>query len=755
MPVILYGQTTTISIGNVTANPGDIIDIPVDVSNFTDIGAISLYIGYDPAVLSFQGLTNVNPQAAGLSGNAMTNPDQLAIAWFANPPAYANIASGKLMDLQFTYIGGSCDLTFNAGCEIVNSILAIVPVNYSDGSVAPNIQSTSVSIGSVSAIVGSEILIPVDVVDFIDIGAITFFITFDESVLTFVGLENIHSDLPGIQGNAMINPTRVGIVWSANPPSYLNLASDKLFDLKFVYHGGSCALGFTDDCDVTDSGLIPVPISYYGGSVSQDVSVVTAALGNVMGTIGHEILVPIDVSNFTDVAAMTFYVGYDPAVISFVGLANVDPILSGIYGNNMTGLDQIAVVWTATPPFYLTFSGKLCDLKFMYHGGNCSLPFNPGCEVTNSSLVPLPVMYSDGSVTPTLDITTISIGTVFSNTGLETNVAVNAKDFLDVGAMTLFIEYDPAALSFVGLNNIHAQLSGIAANVMTGPDRIAIAWSATHPNFANIADDKLFDLKFVFNGGDGNLDFGSGCELTNSILAIIPTSLLAGGVFEPVYMSLNVLLEGPFNGTCLNCGINGLVPLCQSYNCFPWNYAGVENVPAISNPNIVDWVLVEVRETSGAAATATPEKSIAMQAGFVLNDGTIVGHETLTPIRFDMVVEDDMYVVIKHRNHLGIMSSVPLVKSGGIYTYDFTSSATKAYGFNSQVEVITGKWAMPAGDGDANGTVDVDDKISFWKVSAGKAGYLLGDFNMDGQVNNSDKIDIWIHNSGLNCMVPE
>ncbi len=73
-------------------------------------------------------------------------------------------------------------------------------------------------------------------------------------------------------------------------------------------------------------------------------------------------------------------------------------------------------------------------------------------------------------------------------------------------------------------------------------------------------------------------------------------------------LDLTVFLEGPFNtssfemNTTLNQGT--LIPLNQPYNTAPWNYNGTENVTNIP-PDIVDWVLVELRETSGGPETAT------------------------------------------------------------------------------------------------------------------------------------------------------
>jgi hypothetical protein len=435
-------------------------------------------------------------------------------------------------------------------------------------------------------------------------------------------------------------------------------------------------------------------------------------------------------------------------------LENIDPAVSGINANTLTNPDQIVVVWTASPPNYLNFTGKLFDLKFTYNGGTGDLTFDPGCEVSNSMLVTLAVTYFDGSVSQATDVTSITIDTVFSDPGFEVLVPVTTIDFLDIGAMTLYIGYDPAALSFIGLENIHPQLAGIVANTMTGPDQIGIAWTASPPFYANIANDKLFDLKFVFNGGDGSLPFNPGCELTNSLLNIVPVSLFDGGVFAPVYLNLTAFLEGPFNGVDLNNSVNGILPLNQSYQGVPWYYPGQENVPAIPDPDIVDWILIELRESSGDASTASSNTRVATQAGFIFRDGTIVGHATLTPIRFDIVLTDNLYAIIWHRNHIGIMSANPLVESVGIYTYDFTTAGDKAYGADSQTEVSPGVWAMISGDGNSNGQINMDDKNNVWSVTVGQAGYLQADYNMDGQVDNQDKVEYWIINNGSNCKVP-
>jgi hypothetical protein len=88
-------------------------------------------------------------------------------------------------------------------------------------------------------------------------------------------------------------------------------------------------------------------------------------------------------------------------------------------------------------------------------------------------------------------------------------------------------------------------------------------------------------------------------------------------------LDIKVFLEGPFNGINMNTDLIGLndFPLSQPYNTAPWNYEGTESV--ISVPaNIVDWVLIELRDAT-AAATATASTRIARQAAFLMNDGSI------------------------------------------------------------------------------------------------------------------------------------
>jgi hypothetical protein len=198
----------------------------------------------------------------------------------------------------------------------------------------------------------------------------------------------------------------------------------------------------------------------------------------------------------------------------------------------------------------------------------------------------------------------------------------------------------------------------------------------------------------------------------------------------------------------------GIIPLAQPYNTTPWNYEGTESVVAIPNSNIVDWVLLELRETTGDVTAATPATMVSRKAGFILKDGTIVSTNGSSPVNFSVSVTNNLFLVIYHRNHLGIISSLPVPMVSDSYVYDFSTSVDKAFGgFNGHKEIAPGIWGMASGDGRCDGEINNQDKNDVWKIQNGNSGYLPGDLNLDGQVNMNDKTVYWKLNSGKCSMI--
>ncbi len=226
---------------------------------------------------------------------------------------------------------------------------------------------------------------------------------------------------------------------------------------------------------------------------------------------------------------------------------------------------------------------------------------------------------------------------------------------------------------------------------------------------------------------------------------------------DPNYtMNVTAFIRGAWNtGTQLmnttSGGINNILPLNQPYNDAAFdNYNGGESVPAgffASHTNIVDWVLLDFRKpASGLPADANISSSIGRKAAFLLNNGTIVNLDGVTPVSVAINKQGAGYVVLKHRNHLGVMSNQLPSNAAGTYTNDFSSLA----GYYDNPSIVSdpaqllpasapAKYGMWAGNANKDATVNAGD-VGLVKANANVTltGYVFGDVNMDGTVNAGD-----------------
>lgn len=223
---------------------------------------------------------------------------------------------------------------------------------------------------------------------------------------------------------------------------------------------------------------------------------------------------------------------------------------------------------------------------------------------------------------------------------------------------------------------------------------------------------------------------------------------------DPKYtFNVTALIRGAWNsGTQLmNTTINNILPLSQPYNDPAFNnYSGTELVgPGFfsANPNIVDWILVDFRKpTSGLPANADFSSSIGRKAAFLLNNGTVVDLDGSTPVNFDISKQGAGFVVLKHRNHLGIMSTSLPSNALGTYQNDFktlTNIYTNPALISDPAQFLPGsvpsKYGMWAGNANKDITVNAGD-VGLVKANANLTltGYVYGDVNMDGTVNAGD-----------------
>ncbi len=103
------------------------------------------------------------------------------------------------------------------------------------------------------------------------------------------------------------------------------------------------------------------------------------------------------------------------------------------------------------------------------------------------------------------------------------------------------------------------------------------------------------------------------------------------------------------------------------------------------------------------------------------------------------------YIVVKHRNALETWSSFPQSFSANSLAYDFTSSASQAYGNN--LKLINGKWCIFGGDVNQDGFIESDDVNLVYTANVfGVTGNSLTDLNGDSFTEIDDLNIVFINN---------
>lgn len=159
-----------------------------------------------------------------------------------------------------------------------------------------------------------------------------------------------------------------------------------------------------------------------------------------------------------------------------------------------------------------------------------------------------------------------------------------------------------------------------------------------------------------------------------------------------------------------------------------------ENLPE----NTVDWLLLEFR-------TAPAAPAMFRQAVLLRNDGTITDVNGALPAFEETDLPSGAYyIIVRHRNHLAVMSAAPVLLSASTPLYDFTTGNEKVYlqfgaEYGGLIQVDTSVWAIPAGDIDSNGVITEWDRDEA-KKSSGTLGYVIPDVSLDGIVNAIDRI---------------
>lgn len=355
-PIIMKSQNATATIGNVFSCAGDTVFAPVDVTNFINVGAMTIYIGYDTNAAKFLSLQNINSAIPGGVSSYAVN-GQVGIV-YSNPNPFS-ITSGKLFDLRFRFFGDSTLLPFNPGTEIADPDLQIIPLDTYSGSIK----------------ISFELISQPDSVQSYPDNDVIFRVT-SLGIPDYQWQENRGSGFIDLQNNQ----------------TYSGVNNDTLtvHDVPLSYNGYTyrCVLSAGNCTVISDTALLEVALAYPA-----------ATLGLTNSCPETTVLEPLFVGDFFDVVEFTFNISFDTTYLTFQELQNVHPdILPGNFTTsplvNPTG---ITIHWEYNNPVSIS-SGKLFDLEFSYKSLDHTLIFEAGSEVLNSSFNHIDITLTNGHI---------------------------------------------------------------------------------------------------------------------------------------------------------------------------------------------------------------------------------------------------------------------------------------------------------------------------------------------------------------------
>ncbi len=212
-------------------------------------------------------------------------------------------------------------------------------------------------------------------------------------------------------------------------------------------------------------------------------------------------------------------------------------------------------------------------------------------------------------------------------------------------------------------------------------------------------------------------------------------------------LDIRVFLEGPYDSETgemhTSLANKGLIPKHQPFNVAPWSYNGDEYAVSFDE-EVVDWVLVEFRDAPTVEA-AIETNTFHSEALLLNKDGYLVNHHMQKPsLNTDKTIVNELFVIIRHRNHIDILSKAPMHFDPGSKAYcrDFSIAIETVFGEASSYKIIDtarNLHAMIAGDADGDGQILPTDRSIFRQNFGLSNVYHPADYDFDGEVLPADR----------------
>jgi len=535
------GGDLALFVGSQTVQQGDNFCLQITADNYNDIAGMGFSLSYDPALLSYTGIENINSGLVGFTeGGSTNNPNPGTIAiQYVHPTLQGVTLPNDAVLFEICFTAESCGTSDIATSnfiaqEFVNSNEEVVPATINSGSATvegcdqggcPPTTDLFLTIPDTTVNPGDSFCVPVEVCNFTDVQGMSFVIEYDTSLLQFDQFDNLNSNLPVFTvGGSVANPSPGRLTVTYAHPTLGSVTLDDgsvLMELCFTAlgEGVEADLEFTGDFmtpfEFIDSNEEDIPADSEEGEITFtgtfDGLTISAEGQNV--TPGEEFCMAFTTQNFVDIQGMSFTITYDPDHLSYEEVTNTNSSMNGFTpGGNFFNPEPgiITVLWTepTASSVDLADGSVLFEICFTALGadGSCSeVDFDDmptSIEITDSNEEIVENFLDDDDVCVDDDVAgqvQASIGNANVEQGASFCVPLTVDNFNNVTDFSFTIEYDETVLELDDVTDLTNSLANFTSsgNIDTStPGAIGISWDNSGTPVTLPDDEQLLSLCF-------------------------------------------------------------------------------------------------------------------------------------------------------------------------------------------------------------------------------------------------------------------
>ena len=294
---MMVGTTALVSIADITADPGDVVTVPLMINNMTDFGTGTINITYDPSVVHVTDVTH-SPDSAIAAFN-----NNNVLGFTAISASNAGGASGDVIfaNVEFTAVGSSGDST-----PVNLDVVSLYDRLFND-------VSTIVSNGSFK-IQSSADFAPYLVIYTISNTTISpngdgveddtgIDVKFSESVDAVILIENATGVVKSVYASSSKVTDPTPKIWDGTDNDG-DLVADGTYHVNITM----------------DDGVNPPVYDNTRSIVVANISTAIISIGNASATV----TIPITIENGTNVGAVDITITYNASVVNVTGVTGGD-----------------------------------------------------------------------------------------------------------------------------------------------------------------------------------------------------------------------------------------------------------------------------------------------------------------------------------------------------------------------------------------------------------------------------------------------